>query len=219
MTDTEHHIESMDAALARLEAQLETSSAETDSLGQSLQTVNAGAVAAEQTFTSLDRSLSGGLRSAMKNVIFEGESLSSVFQTLAESMVIKSFDQSVSPVTDALSGTLTSGLGDLIGGILPFAKGGVIANGRVHPFAKGGVVNSPTTFPMQGGTGLMGEAGPEAIMPLARGADGRLGVQGGGSAVNVTMNVTTQDASSFQKSRSQIAAGLSRALQAGQRNR
>jgi hypothetical protein len=58
-----------------------------------------------------------------------------------------------------------------------FADGGVISKGNVVPYANGGVVGSPTYFPMAGGkTGLMGEAGPEAIMPLKRGKDGKLGV-------------------------------------------
>jgi len=63
-------------------------------------------------------------------------------------------------------------------GIPLFAKGGVFSGGNVTPFADGGVVGGPTMFPMSGGrTGLMGEAGPEAIMPLKRGPDGKLGVQ------------------------------------------
>ena len=89
------------------------------------------------------------------------------------------------------------------------------------PFAKGGVVSSATTFPMRGGTGLMGEAGPEAIMPLRRGPDGSLGVasQGGGGAVSVTMNISTPDVQGFRQSRSQVAAEMSRALSRGARNR
>ena len=90
-----------------------------------------------------------------------------------------------------------------------------------QPFAKGGVIASPVTFPLGGGrTGLAGEAGPEAIMPLARGPDGRLGVrsQSGGGAVNITVNVSTPDAESFRRSESQIAAMLSRAVSRGQRN-
>jgi lambda family phage tail tape measure protein len=103
---------------------------------------------------------------------------------------------------------------------MPFAKGGTFSQGKVMPFAKGGIVGAPTAFPMRGGTGLMGEAGPEAIMPLARGPDGRLGVQaGGGRAVNVVMNITTPDVQGFQRSQSQVAAQVSRALSRGQRNR
>ncbi len=87
------------------------------------------------------------------------------------------------------------------------------------PFARGGVVAGATPFPMRGATGLMGEAGPEAILPLARGADGRLGVQaGGGRAVQVVMNVATPDVQGFERSRGQIAAQVSRMLARGQRN-
>jgi phage-related minor tail protein len=74
---------------------------------------------------------------------------------------------------------------------------------------------------MRGGIGLMGEAGPEAILPLARGADGRLGVASGGGRgpVHVTMNITTPDVQGFRRSQSQVAAEMGRALARGQRNR
>ena len=67
----------------------------------------------------------------------------------------------------------------------------------------------------------MGEAGPEAILPLARGADGRLGVKSGGAGnqVSVTMNITTPDVGGFQKSQSQVAAMMARAIDRGNRNR
>lgn len=69
------------------------------------------------------------------------------------------------------------------------AKGAAFDRGqKIHPFAFGGIASDilvkPTLFPMANGMGLAGEAGPEAIMPLRRGADGRLGVasQGGGGS-------------------------------------
>ena len=67
--------------------------------------------------------------------------------------------------------------------------------------------------------GLMGEAGPEAILPLQRSADGRLGVAagGGGAAVNVVFNVTATDAASFRKSEAQITGMLARAVSRGTR--
>jgi phage-related minor tail protein len=73
---------------------------------------------------------------------------------------------------------------------------------------------------MRGAMGLMGEAGPEAIVPLARGADGKLGVRAGGSggAVHVTMNISSPDVAGFQQSQSQVAAEMTRAIQRGRRN-
>jgi len=98
----------------------------------------------------------------------------------------RSFKDSLSGVLGGVANKLIdSGIGLIFDSIFPFAKGGVFAGGNVVPFAAGGVVSGPTSFPMAGGRmGLMGEAGPEAIMPLARGPDGRLGVRssGGGSA-------------------------------------
>ena len=68
-------------------------------------------------------------------------------------------------------------------GFTPAANGATFSNG-ITKFASGGVVSSPTLFKFADGgttrTGLMGEAGPEAIMPLKRGADGSLGVQANG---------------------------------------
>jgi lambda family phage tail tape measure protein len=124
-------------------------------------------------------------------------------------------------VQNALGGALANGINSVFAGLMPFADGGTFSQGRVMPFAQGGVVTQATSFPMRGGRGLMGEAGPEAIMPLARGPDGRLGVQagGGGRPVSVVMNISTPDVQGFQRSQSQIAAQAARALARGQRNR
>ena len=65
------------------------------------------------------------------------------------------------------------------------------------PFAKGGVVTKPTIFPMARGMGLMGEAGPEAVMPLKRGSDGKLGVEGGGGTTHITVNINAIEPQSF----------------------
>jgi lambda family phage tail tape measure protein len=97
--------------------------------------------------------------------------------------------------------------GDLGGGIR-FAKGGAFnASSNIYPFAKGGaftnsVVSNPTVFKFANGGkfGLMGEAGPEAVMPLSRDSQGRLGVHfnggdtQGATQQNVSINITVNEA-------------------------
>lgn len=165
--------------------------------------------------------LSKGLGKAIDGVVLDGMKLSDALGVVANTMIDAAWKAAVKPVTDHMGGLLAGGMGALFGAFSPFAQGGSFSQGRVMPFANGGVVSGPVTFPMRGGMGLMGEAGPEAIMPLARGADGKLGVrtQGGGGGVTVVMNVSTPDAHSFQQSRSQIAAQMGRALSLGARNR
>ena len=85
------------------------------------------------------------------------------------------------------------------GGFVPLmnANGNVFDGGRVQAFAAGGIVSSATMFPMKGGLGVMGEAGPEAILPLTR-VGGKLGVaaagagDGGGVTINVINNSSAQ---------------------------
>jgi phage-related minor tail protein len=104
------------------------------------------------------------------------QTLGNIIQELARMAAMRAF-QSI----------IGGSSGSVLTSIFGFANGGVFQGGRVKAFAKGGVVDSPTMFPMKGATGLMGEAGPEAIIPLKRGRDGSLGVQGGmTNAVSVT---------------------------------
>ena len=88
-------------------------------------------------------------------------------------------------------------LGNTIGGLFKNAKGNAFSYGHVLPFAQGGVVQSASTFPMSGNrTGLMGERGPEAIMPLKRTANGDLGVQA--QAMPATVNIYNQSGSNIE---------------------
>lgn len=156
--------------------------------------------------------LSGALRSATVS----GRSLDDVLRRIGLNLAGMALSQGLKP----LGGIASSALGGLFGGlrgIVPFARGGV--PGSITPFAQGGVVSSPTLFPMGRQTGMMGEAGAEAILPLQRSADGRLGVAAsGGSGVNVVFNVTASDAASFRKSEAQITGMLARAVSRGARS-
>ena len=73
--------------------------------------------------------------------------------------------------------------------------GNVYAKNKIVPYKYGGVVDKPTLFPMANGMGLMSEAGAEAIMPLKRGKDGKLGVQASGGIGNIVVNVDASGSS------------------------
>lgn len=169
----------------------------------------------------LSRGISSGLRKSFEGLIFDGKSLSDTLKSVAQSMIDAAYNAAVRPVYSHFGGILGRGVESFIQGIGAFENGGAFSQGRVTPFAKGGVVSGPVMFPMRSGVGLMGEAGPEAIVPLARGSDGKLGVrsEGGGRAVNVVMNIHTPDTEGFRRSQSQIAAQMGRVLARGQRNR
>ncbi len=169
----------------------------------------------------LSNAVGRGLRGAFDGLVFDGMKLSEAMKGLARSISDAAYAAAIRPVQQHFGQLIAGGIESFVSGMIPFARGGAFSQGRVMPFAKGGVVSGPVTFPMRGGRGLMGEAGPEAIVPLARGADGRLGVamQGGGRPVNVVMNITTPDAEGFRRSQGQIAAQVTRALGRGQRNR
>ncbi len=164
----------------------------------------------------LGRRFSSNLLSAFEAVAIKGKSLNDVFKSLALSlsgMVVKA---AFAPLQQGLAASFSG----LFKGLLPFAKGGVLRSGTPVPFAQGGVIASPIAFPLGGGrTGIAGERGAEAIMPLARGADGRLGVvaQGGGGP-SITINISTPDVEGFSRSQTQVAAMIARAASLGQRN-
>lgn len=162
----------------------------------------------------LGRQFSNTMVTAFEGIAVKGKGLNDVLRSLALSLSQLVLKTALNPLGDAIGGALKG----LLGGGLAFAKGGVLQQRMPVPFASGGVIQSPLTFPLAGGQlGLAGERGAEAIMPLTRGPDGRLGVaaQGQGSGVAVTFNVTSPDADSFRRSESQVAAMVARAVALG----
>ncbi len=157
------------------------------------------------------------LSKAFVGLAIEGRSFGDVLRSLALGLSRMALSAAMRPLESILGGVFSS---LLAGGGMAFAKGGIISQGLPVPFAGGGVIASPIAFPLAGGrAGIAGERGPEAIMPLARGPDGRLGVRAGGAGgVAVTFNVTTPDAESFRRSETQLAALLARAVGQGHRN-
>jgi phage-related minor tail protein len=128
-------------------------------------------------------SISGHIENAFMAMVDGSMSVEDAFKAMLRNIILDIYRQQVvKPFVSAIMGL--------------FANGGAFIGGnQVKAFADGGVVGSPTYFPMSGGrTGLMGEAGPEAIMPLKRGSNGKLGVQmnGGGQViVNQSINIST----------------------------
>ncbi|HXK43272.1 MAG TPA: phage tail tape measure protein [Anaerolineae bacterium] len=103
---------------------------------------------------------------------------------------------------------------------LTSAKGNAFMNGRLLAYARGGIVQAPTVFPMASGMGLMGEAGPEAVIPLKRTASGDLGVQAGAGGATYNITIQAADAQSFyemcRRNPSAITDPIERALQGNQ---
>lgn len=213
-------LDGLEAQAAALEQSLGGARAMTAAFDAELMRMRDSMIFTGREVNSLSRSIGSGLRGAFDGLIFDGLKLSDALKSVGQSIVDTIYNIALTPVQNALGGALAGGINSALSGVFAFEKGAGFAQGRVMPFARGGIVSSPTMFAMRGATGLMGEAGPEAIMPLARGADGRLGVQGagGGRAVNVTVNVTTPDVQGFARSQSQIAAQMARALARGERN-
>ncbi|MEH3118292.1 MAG: phage tail tape measure protein [Methylorubrum populi] len=198
-----------------------------------------------ETLDRLAQRFGQSLSSAFDRNLNAGRQLDGVLASLASKLSNVAVKAALAPVRTGVR-SLVDGLlsaGGEAGGATALAKGGIVAGGRivpfrlggvlggglagalgtgrVRPFAAGGIVAAPTYFPLagSGGTGLMGEAGPEAILPLRRGSDGRLGVAAGGAErpVAVTVNIATPDIEGFRRSEAQVAARLARAVARGQR--
>jgi len=151
-------------------------------------------------------SVGNTLSRSLGKAILEGRDLRSLLSDIGNAFSKIALDAALKPVGDLASGfvqNLFTATNPALNGITPFAKGGVIA--------------TPSYFPLSNGVGLAGEAGPEAILPLVRGSDGRLGVGGGQAPISISMRVEARDARSFVGAEAEVSAMLLRAVKRGQR--
>ena len=159
-----------------------------------------------------------GFAGAMTRAFTQSVSGGKQFDDVLKSLGLKLSSLVVGAAFKPIASGITGGLNSLFGNL----AGVQAAAGGIKPFAAGGVIGTPTYFPlMTGGLGLAGEAGPEAILPLTRGPDGRLGVAspgGAASATNITINIATPDADSFRRSETYITGQIARAVARGQRS-
>lgn len=159
----------------------------------------------------------GQVNDAFSGVIKGTESVSDAFSNMTTNILNNLADiltqtLIIDPLINSFTGSLSGGgssnfLADIGGAIIGgfFENGAAFTAGndnlpRPLPFAKGGIVSKPTLFPMATGAGLMGEAGPEAIMPLKRLGNGDLGVQaqgmGGGAVIASPVSIVVNNNSS-----------------------
>jgi phage-related minor tail protein len=150
-----------------------------------------------ENLNTLADSFGNKLVTSMASAVVHGRKLSDVLRGLALSMASQALSAGLKP------------LGNLVGNLFQ----------NITPFAAGGIINSSTLLPNGSGLALAGENGPEAILPLSRGADGKLGLRGANNrAANITINISTPDIQGFRQSQSQVQAMIARAVAAGQRN-
>jgi hypothetical protein len=167
-------------------------------------------IEAEQRREQMMQTIEGHIQSAFMSMVDGSQSVEDAFRNMLRNILLAVYEQQIAePAATGIGNLLSKGLSSLFGpgmttgtplqipssgvqSLLPSANGTAWNNG-VQFFANGGVVGSPTMFGHSGGLGVMGEAGPEAIMPLKRGSDGKLGVvaNGGSLKVNVVMDPST----------------------------
>lgn len=174
----------------------------------------------EERLNRVGDALGDSFADATIDILNDVDSISDAFEGLGRS-IIRIFQEAfiARPLAGALGGLLGGGdglLGSIFGGAS--AKGNAFNGGRIVPLAKGGILDRPTFATNNGTTFLAGEAGPEAVMPLARDASGNLGVRTSGGQPQViedrrTYNVTlrlpnVRTPGDFSANRKQIAQNL-----------
>lgn len=174
------------------------------------------ATQAKAIVSAINSTISSGLTSAFRQSLDGVNNWGDAFKNILKDVLAQIFKVIVA---QRIAGMITGGGAGAAGagagaGITASAKGNAFSGGHVTAYAKGGVVDKPTFFGMAGGrTGLMGEAGSEAIMPLDRMSDGSLGVKAAPVNVNVINNAgvsvqTEQDGDDFNITLERIDSAL-----------
>lgn len=144
-----------------------------------------------------------------------GRALDDVLKGLYLRLSDISLRLALKPLSNSIATGLEGAFSGLFGGDEALLKAKLDG---AQAFADGGVIGTPSYFPMQGGLGLAGEAGPEAIMPLARGSDGKLGVaSSNGGSPRINVQIVTPDPGSFRRSEAYVTGQIARAVARGQR--
>ena len=171
------------------------------------------AYAAAEKQAAIMSTVTSSLENMFMSFVDGTKSVGDAFKGMLRDIILQIYQEQVAK-------TAATGIGNFLSGLFTSANGNVFQGGsHVSAYANGGVVGSPTYFPMSGGkTGLMGEAGPEAIMPLKRGSNGKLGVQvdgnsGGSVVVNQTFNFSANGDESVKKIIAQAAPQIAQMTQ------
>jgi hypothetical protein len=172
----------------------------------------------------LTKSWTDGLTNAITDFVSTGKNsfkdLLTTIKTDIDRILVEKLI--TAPLKKYLDSSMGSGAGfwSMLGQTIFSANGNTFSHGHVTAFANGGaftnsIVSSPTAFNM----GVMGEKGPEAVVPLTRTSDGKLGIKssGGGITVNVIVN-GMRDSADIRRSAGQVAAQAATALSRAQRN-
>lgn len=143
----------------------------------------------------LAQDIVGPIKEALQSGEFTWQTFASAISRIAQNLANRLIELAFKPIENAIIRAFSGmgGGGGFFASLFGFAKGGAFAGGHeLTAFARGGVVNRPTVFPFSRGIGLMGEAGPEAILPLRRGRDGRLGVEMNSAPAQPAQDLSTR---------------------------
>jgi|TARA_A100001391_G_scaffold205427_1_gene206149 TP901 family phage tail tape measure protein len=160
---------------------------------------------------SINDTLASGFSNMFTGIIngskSAGDAIRDLISSLGQLLINQAF-------TALFGGGTSGGIGGFLSGLfVPNAFGNVYNSPGLSAYS-GQVVSSPTFFPFANGIGLMGEAGPEAIMPLRRGPDGRLGVaaNGNGAGSGSVLTVRFVDDSGKEVAQAKVQDGSAQSL-------